>query len=382
MLNRDLKATYKMFYHLFFESLVDTFSPFNIFRYISFRAIYATATALVISLVLGPFMIARLKQLRIGEHLIEEGPKSKSEEWDSKAGTPTMGGILIIVSILVSIVFWSRLDQPFFYLMILTILWFGGLGFLDDYSKLVKQQSLGLRGWHKIGLQTVGALAIASYLYQAGPIVTGDVATRTSLSLPFFKTVQPELGILFIPFATLVIVGTSNAVNLTDGMDGLAIGCTIFVAGTLGVLGYMTSHHQIANYLNIFHFPIAGEVATIFCAALVGAGLGFLWYNSHPAQVFMGDTGSLVLGATLGTVALLIKQEFLLVIVGAIFVAEALSVIIQVWSFRTFGKRVFKMSPLHYHFLLSGWKESKVVIRFWIIGLILVLIALSTVKLR
>ena len=371
-----------MFYHLFYENLVEAFSPFNIFRYISFRAIYATATALVISLVLGPFMIRRLKQLRIGEHILEDGPRAKSTEWDEKAGTPTMGGILIIVSVLVSVLLWSRLDRPYIFMMVLTTLWFGGLGFLDDYSKLVKQQSLGLRGWHKIGLQTLGAVAIAVYLYGWGPTAGDDVTTRTALSLPFFKAVRPELGILFIPFATLVIVGTSNAVNLTDGMDGLAIGCTLFVAGTLGVLGYLTSHGQIAAYLNIFHLPVSGEVGTIFCAALVGAGLGFLWYNSHPAQVFMGDTGSLTLGATLGTVALLIKQEFLLVIVGAIFVAEALSVIIQVWAFRTFGKRVFKMSPIHYHFLLSGWKESKVVIRFWIVGLILVLIALSTLKVR
>lgn len=368
-----------MFYHLFYENLIEVLSPFNVFRYISFRAIYATATALLISLVLGPFMIKKLKQLRIGEHIQEEVAEAQQH---SKAGTPTMGGVLIIISVLISVVFWARLDQPYIYLMLLTMLWFGGLGFLDDYSKLVKQQSLGLRGWHKIALQTVGAVAIAVYLYQWGPVQAGDVATRTSLSLPFFKEVQPNLGILFIPFVTLVIVGTSNAVNLTDGMDGLAIGCTLFVAGTLGVLGYLTSHNQIAAYLNIFHFPVGGEVTTIFCSALVGAGLGFLWYNGHPAQVFMGDTGSLSLGATLGTVTVLIKQEFLLVIVGAIFVVEALSVIIQVWSFRTFGKRVFKMSPIHYHFLLSGWKESKVVIRFWIVGLILVLIALSTLKLR
>ncbi len=372
-----------MFYHLLYENLVESFSPFNIFRYISFRAIYATATSLIIVLVLGPSMIQRLKQLRIGEHIQEEVANAqKSTENQKKAGVPTMGGVLIIVSVLISVVCWSRLDQPYIYLMILTTLWFGGLGFLDDYSKLVKQQSLGLRGWHKIGLQTVGALAIAVYLYQWGGAHGGDVVTRSSLSLPFFKELQPDLGIFFIPFATLVIVGASNAVNLTDGMDGLAIGCTLFVAGTLGIVGYMTSHSEIAAYLNIFHLPVSGEVTTIFCTALVGAGLGFLWYNGHPAQVFMGDTGSLALGATLGTVAVLIKQEFLLLIVGAIFVVETLSVIIQVWSFRTFGKRVFKMSPIHYHFLLSGWKESKVVIRFWIVGFILVLIALSTLKLR
>ncbi len=376
-----------MFYHLFFENLLELFSPFNIFRYISFRAIYATATALIISLVLGPFMIARLKQLRIGEHIQEEVEKAQeSSEKQGKAGTPTMGGILIIVSVLISVLFWARLDQPYIYLMLFTTLYFGGLGFLDDISKISKGQSLGLRGWHKIALQTVGGLAIAFYLYKWGPPIAAaeasDIAVRTSLSLPFFKDLQPNLGILFIPFATLVIVGTSNAVNLTDGMDGLAIGCTLLVAVTFSVLGYMTSHSIGADYLNIFHLPIAGEVATVFCAALVGAGLGFLWYNGHPAQLFMGDTGSLTLGATLGTAALLVKQEFLLIIVGGIFVAEALSVIIQVWSYRTFGKRVIKMSPLHYHFLLSGWKESKVVIRFWIVGLILMLLALSTLKLR
>ena len=249
-----------MFYQFLYENLVDVFSPFNVFRYISFRAIYATATSLIIALVLGPFMIKRLKQLRIGEHIREEGPK----DYQSKAGTPTMGGVLIIVSVLISVIFWSRLDQHYIYLMILATLWFGGLGFLDDYSKLVKQQSLGLRGWHKIGLQTIGALAIAAYLYQWGPMQAGDPATRTSLTLPFFKDVQPNLGILFIPFATLVIVGASNAVNLTDGMDGLAIGCTLFVAGTLGIVGYMTSHNEIAAYLNIFHLPVSGEVATHF----------------------------------------------------------------------------------------------------------------------
>ncbi|MCE2401280.1 phospho-N-acetylmuramoyl-pentapeptide-transferase [Candidatus Poribacteria bacterium] len=371
-----------MFYHLFFENLVSIFQPFSIFSSISFRAVYATATALAISLVLGPFMIKRLKQLRIGEHIQEEVEKAQQHNEDqSKAGTPTMGGILIIVAVLISIVFWAKFDQPYIYLMIFTTLWFGGLGFLDDMCKISKKQSLGLRGWQKIVLQTVGALAIACYLYQWGPIEANDTTTRTALNLPFFKNVQPNLGIFFIPFATLVLVGTSNAVNLTDGMDGLAIGCTLFVAGTIGALGYMTSHTVIAEHLNLFHLPVGGEVTAIFCASLVGAGLGFLWYNGHPAQLFMGDTGSLPLGATLGTCALLIKQEFLLIIVGGIFVAETLSVIVQVWSYRTFGKRVIKMSPLHYHFLLSGWKESKVVIRFWIVALILMLIALSTLRL-
>ena len=371
-----------MFYHLFFENLAGVFQPFDVFGAITFRAVYATATALAISLVLGPFMIRRLKQLRIGEHIQEEVEKAQQHNEDqSKAGTPTMGGILIIVAVLISITFWAQLDQPYVYLMIFTTIWFGGIGFLDDMCKISRKQSLGLRGWQKIVLQTVGAIAIACYLYQWGPAEANDVTTRTALNLPFFKNLHPNLSIFFIPFATLVIVGTSNAVNLTDGMDGLAIGCTLFVAGTIGALGYMTSHKLIAEHLNLFHLPVGGEVTAIFCASLVGAGLGFLWYNGHPAQLFMGDTGSLPLGATLGTCALLIKQEILLIIVGGIFVAEALSVIIQVWSYRTFGKRVIKMSPLHYHFLLSGWKESKVVIRFWIVALILMLIALSTLRL-
>lgn len=372
-----------MFYHLFIETLGDSFSILFVFNSISFRTVYATATALGISLVLGPFMVARLKQLRIGEHIQEEVAKAQQQDQEqSKAGTPTMGGILIIVAVLISILFWARLDQPFIFLMLFTTLWFGALGFLDDMRKISKRQSLGLRAWQKIMLQTLGALAIAFYLYQWGPIEGNDPTTRTALNLPFFKTIQPNLGIFYIPFATLVIVGTSNAVNLTDGMDGLAIGCTLFVAGTFAALGYMASHTLIASHLNIFHLPVGGEVTAIFCASLVGAGLGFLWYNGHPAQLFMGDTGSLPLGATLGTAALLIKQEFLLIIVGGIFVAEALSVIIQVLSYRTLGKRVIKMSPLHFHFLLSGWKESKVVIRFWIVAFILMLIALSTLKLR
>jgi phospho-N-acetylmuramoyl-pentapeptide-transferase len=367
-----------MFYYLFFEQFTDTFSPFNVFRYISFRSIYATVTALSISLILGPFVIRHLKRLRIGEQIREDGPAAHQ----SKAGTPTMGGVLIISSVLISIFLWARLDQPYIFVLTFSLVWFGGLGFLDDYQKITQQQSLGLRGWHKIMLQTLGALAIAYYLYRWGPIPTDGLTKKTSIIIPFFKQLRPDLGIWFIPFTVLVIVGTSNTVNLTDGMDGLAIGCTLFVATTFGVLGYLTSHQQLASYLDIAHIPANGEAATIFCAALIGAGLGFLWYNCHPAQVFMGDTGSLALGAALGLVAVLTKEALLLVIVGGIFVAETLSVIIQVWSYKTRKKRVFKMSPLHYHFLLLGWKESKVVIRFWIIALILMLMALSTLKLR
>lgn len=371
-----------MFYHLLSEKLAEFFEPFSVFSAITIRAVYATATALGISLVLGPFMIKKLKQLHIGEHIQEEVEKAqRHNEGESKAGTPTMGGILIIVAVLVSILFWARLDQTHIYLLIFTTIWFGGLGFLDDFCKISRKQSLGLRGWQKLLLQTIGALLISIYLFKWGPIEADNEATRTALNLPFLKNLHPSMGYLYIPFATLVIVGTSNAVNLTDGMDGLAIGCTLFVAGTIAALGYIVSHIDIAEYLSLFHLPVGGEVTTIFCASLVGAGLGFLWYNGHPAQLFMGDTGSLPLGATLGTCALLIKHEFLLLIVGGIFVAEALSVIIQVISYRTTGKRVIKMSPLHYHFLLSGWKESKVVIRFWIVALILMLIALSTLRL-
>ncbi len=367
-----------MFYYLFFEKLTELFSPLNVFRYISFRSIYATVTALLITLLLGPFVIQRLKRLKIGEHIHEDVP----QEHQSKAGTPTMGGLLIISSVLISIALWARLDRPHIFVLAFSLIWFGGLGFLDDYQKIARQQSLGLRGWHKIFLQIIGALAIAFYIYHWGPTPKDNLTSKTSIIIPFFKALRPDLGIWFIPFATLVIVGTSNAVNLTDGMDGLAIGCTLFVAATFGVLGYLTSHQRIASYLNIDHLPMIGETTAIFCAALVGASLGFLWYNCHPAQVFMGDTGSLALGAAIGTVSILVKEEILLVLVGGIFVVEALSVIIQVWSYKTRKKRVFKMSPIHYHFLLLGWKESKVVIRFWIVALILMLIALSTLKLR
>ena len=367
-----------MFYYLFFELLTDVFSPLNVFRYISFRAIYATVTALLIALVFGPFVIRHLRQLKIGQYIQEDGPQSHV----IKAGTPTMGGVLIISSVLISTLLWARLDQPYIFLLALSLLWFGGIGFLDDYLKITKQQSLGLRGWHKIFLQTIGALAIAFYLYHWGPAPKDDLTTNTSIIIPFFKQLRPNLGFLFIPFATIVIVGTSNAVNLTDGLDGLAIGCTLFVAATFGALGYLTTHQQMAGYLDIAHLPASGEAVAIFCAALIGAGLGFLWYNCHPAQVIMGDTGSLALGAALGTVAILAKAEILLILVGGIFVAEVLSVIIQVWSYRTRKKRVFKMSPLHHHFEQIGWKESKIVIRFWIIAFILMLMALSTLKLR
>ena len=366
-----------MVYYFFFEILREYFPPFNIFRYISFRAIYATITALIISLVFGPFVIHKLKQFKIKQFIRDDGPETHQD----KAGTPTMGGLLILTSVLISVLLWSRLDQPPVLILLLSISWFGLLGFIDDYYKVTRQKSLGLSVKQKILFQLLGALAISIYLYHTDSL-SSQGTPKTALVFPFFKNFRPDIGILYIPFASIVIVGASNAVNLTDGLDGLAIGCVIFVAATFGVLGYLTSHQRLADYLDIVHLSINGEASTIFCAALIGSGLGFLWYNCHPAQIFMGDTGSLALGGVIGTIALLIKQEILLVIVGGIFVAEALSVILQVSSFRIRGKRIFKMAPLHHHFEQIGWKETQVVNRFWIIALILMLIALSTLKTR
>lgn len=366
-----------MFYYLFYKKLIYIFSPFNVFQYITFRAIYATITALLICLFLGKFVIKRLQKLKIGQQIRDDGPETHLK----KKGTPTMGGLLIMSSMLISVLLWTRLDTLHTFVLIFSMIWFGALGFIDDYLKVTKQRSLGLRGWYKIAIQAVGAFIIAYYAYAWAPGPTDTATSKTALIIPFFKNFRPDLGIFFIPFAMLVIIGASNAVNLTDGLDGLAIGCTTFVAATYAVFSYVTSHKSIAEYLNIVHISASGEVA-VFCAALVGTGLGFLWFNCHPAQVFMGDTGSLALGATLGTVAVLIREEVLLVLVGGIFVAEALSVIIQVWSYKTRGKRVFKMAPLHHHFEKIGWSESKVVVRFWIIALILALITLSTLKIR
>jgi phospho-N-acetylmuramoyl-pentapeptide-transferase len=278
------------------------------------------------------------------------------------------------------------LDISITFIVLFSIVWFGALGFIDDYLKVTKQHSSGLNGWYKITLQIVGAFIIVYYIYQwvdaPRELPNGIVTAKTALVFPFKKDFRPDLGILFIPFAMLVIIGASNAANLTDGLDGLAIGCTLFVAGTFAVVAHLTSNQNTANYLDLVHLPASGEVA-VFCATIVGAGLGFLWFNAHPAKVFMGDTGALALGAAIGTVAVLIKEEFLLFIVGGIFVAEALSVIIQVVSCRMRrGKRVFLMTPLHHHFEKLGWPESKIVTRFWIVAAILVLLALSTLKLR
>ncbi len=364
-----------MFYYIFFEKLQQFFSPFRVFQYITFRAAYATITALLICLVLGPFMIKKLRSLNVGEKIRWE----IMDTHNHKAGTPTMGGLLIIVSLLVSTVLWARLDNPLVTVVAFSAIWFGAIGFIDDYMKFTKRS--GIRAWQKLAAQAVGAFIIAYYMYAFASPSTDGITPNTALCLPFFKNIRPDLHWLFIPFAMLVIMGSSNAVNLTDGLDGLAIGCVIFAAATYTVLAYITSHFVVSQYLNVVHLPQSGELA-VLCAALTGASLGFLWYNAHPAQVFMGDTGALALGGVLGAVAVFTKNEILLVIVGGVFVVEVVSVIIQVTSFKTRGKRVFKKTPLHHHFLLMGWPENKVVVRFWIVAAMLLLATLSTLKLR
>jgi phospho-N-acetylmuramoyl-pentapeptide-transferase len=326
--------------------------------------------------ILGPFVIRKLRSLKVGQNI-------RSEIMDThnhKAGTPTMGGLLILASLLLSTVLWARLDNPVVGVIAFSAIWFGGIGFVDDYLKVTRSAS-GMRVWQKLIVQAVGAFLVVYCMYRWASPPTDGVTPNTALCFPFFKNVRPDLRWAFIPFAMIVIIGSSNAVNLTDGLDGLAIGCVIFVAATYTVLSYITSHYTVSEYLGIVHLPESGELA-VFCAALTGASLGFLWYNTHPAQITMGDTGSLALGGALGVVAVYTKNEILLLIVGGIFVVEVLSVIIQVSSFKTRGKRVFKRTPLHHHFQLVGWSESKIVVRFWIIAAILLLVTLSTLKLR
>jgi phospho-N-acetylmuramoyl-pentapeptide-transferase len=375
-------------YYLFYEILFPHFSPFRVFRYLTFRTAFASITALLICLFLGPWLIARLKEFQIGQYIREEGPQSHQ----AKAGTPTMGGILIHVAILVPTLLWMDLSNALVWLVILATLGFGLVGFLDDYYKVIHRQNRGLSGRSKIYLQI-----LISFLVGIGLLIlTAQGSYSTHLSVPFFKQFAPDLLIhslmdrpytyplaffFFFLFVVLVIVGASNAVNLTDGLDGLAIGCTIIAAGALTVLTYLTGHAVFARYLEIQYIPQVAEL-TVFCGAMVGASVGFLWYNAHPAEVFMGDVGSLALGGSIGTIAVIIKQEILLLSIGGVFVAEALSVILQVASFQMRGKRIFRMAPLHHHFEMKGWSESKVIIRFWIAALLLALISLSTLKLR
>jgi phospho-N-acetylmuramoyl-pentapeptide-transferase len=344
-----------------------------LWRFITFRTAAASLSALLISFLVGPWLIARLRKFQIGQVIRQEGPQSHL----AKAGTPTMGGLLILAAALVPTILWADLTNVYIWIAVLATAFFGAIGFLDDYLKITRRSSGGLAARYKMGLQIVVALAIGlSLMWLAA---TNQYNTR--LIFPFFKQLIPDLGWAYVLFATFVLVGTSNAVNLTDGLDGLAISIFAIAAAAYTALAYVTGHAVLASYLLLVHFAPAGEL-TIFCGALVGASLGFLWYNAHPAEIFMGDVGSLALGGALGTVAILIKQEMLLVFVGGIFVLEALSVIVQVTSFKLTGKRVFKMSPLHHHFELSGWEEPKVIARFVIVAIIFALFSLTTLKLR
>jgi phospho-N-acetylmuramoyl-pentapeptide-transferase len=364
-----------MLYHLLYN-LRDHFVGFNVFRYITFRTAFAALTALLISFILGPWLIERMRRIKLGQYIREEGPKSHQV----KAGTPTMGGILINVAILIPTILWADIFNPYIWIVLFVTAAYAAIGFVDDYRKLAKKQNLGLTAKQKFGAQfavaLLAALAIA-YL----PMLKNNY--NTVITFPFIKpeTFTLDIGFFYIGFVMLVLVGSSNAVNLTDGLDGLAIGSTLIAAVTYTVLTYATGHARIAEYLRIAWVPQTGELA-VFCGAMVGASLGFLWFNSHPAEIFMGDVGSLALGGAIGCLAVMIKQELLLVLVGGLFVLEAMSVILQVASFKLTGRRIFKMSPLHHHFELSGWKETKVVVRFWIIAIIFAMVSLATLKLR
>jgi phospho-N-acetylmuramoyl-pentapeptide-transferase len=377
-----------MLYYLLYHVLQRYFSPLNVFHYITVRTVYASLTAMFLALVFGPWLIRRLRELQIGQFIREEGP----EEHKKKAGTPTMGGVLIVISTAVPVLLWADLTNPFILLSLFALIGFAIIGFIDDYAKVSKQRNLGLTAKKKIYFQILVSLGVGISLL----ILVTRYAYSTQLIIPFLKRLHPDLVIhsligakhfwplAFLPFlifVCVVIVGSSNAVNLTDGLDGLAIGCTVIAAGALTVLTYVSSNSRWATYLEIQYIPRVGEL-TVFCGALVGASLGFLWYNAHPAEIFMGDVGSLSLGGTLGTIAVIIKQEILLFFVGGIFVIEALSVILQVGSFKLRGKRIFRMAPIHHHFELMGWSESKVIVRFWIAALVFALFALTTLKLR
>jgi phospho-N-acetylmuramoyl-pentapeptide-transferase len=361
-------------YHLLY-SLHGAISPLNVVRYITFRTAVASLTALFLVLLLGPWTIERLRRLQIGQYIRADGPR----EHQAKAGTPTMGGILILAGILVPTLLWGDLTNRNVWILMLATLSFGAIGFADDYLKVVKKQSLGLSGGKKLRAQIAVGMLIGATVYAFAQIEPDQYTTR--VVFPFFKHLTPDLSAFFILFAVLVVVGASNAVNLTDGLDGLAIGSTLIAGAAFTVLAYVSGHRRFSDYLDVLYLPGAGEV-TVFCGAMVGASMGFLWWNCYPAQVFMGDVGSLSLGGALGTVALLIKQELLLFSVGGLFVIEALSVIVQVASFRLRGKRVFRMAPLHHHFELSGWKEPQIIIRFWIVAFVFALFSLTTLKLR
>jgi len=376
-----------MFYYLYLKFHAEI-HLFNLFRYITFRTAYASLTALFLSLVLGPWVVGKLKAFQVGQFIREDGPRSHQ----AKAGTPTMGGVLVNLCILVPTLLWSDLSNIFVWLVLVVTAAFAGIGFWDDYQKIRRQQNLGLTVRTKILLQILVSFVFGVVLI----FLAARGLYSTTLTFPFFKRFRPDFLIstllgnvwtypfAFLPFlifVILILVGSSNAVNLTDGLDGLAIGCVIIASSALTVLTYVAGHAVLADYLALEHLPRAAEL-TVFCGAMVGASLGFLWYNAYPAEIFMGDVGSLALGGAIATVAVIIKQELLLPFIGGIFVVEALSVILQVGSFKLRGKRIFRMAPLHHHFELVGWKESKIIARFWIAALVFALFALTTLKLR
>ena len=378
-----------MLYWLLYQKgfVVFHIGPFRIFRYLTFRTVFASLTALFIGLIIGPAVIHRLREFQIGQYIREDGPKDHQK----KAGTPTMGGVLIVVGMLIPTLLWADLTNRFVWIAACSTLAFAAIGFADDYLKVVHRRNLGLTARAKLLYQFLAAIAVGAVL--SGLETHGLYSTR--LIVPFLKHFRPDLvvsrwhhGYLsplaflpFIAFVALIIVGSSNAVNLTDGLDGLAIGCTVIAAGALTVLTYVSGHAVFADYLELSKMPQVSEV-TIFCGSMVGSAIGFLWYNAHPAEIFMGDVGSLALGGAIGTVAVIIKQELLLPFIGGVFVIEALSVILQVGSYKLRRKRIFKMAPIHHHFELLGWSESKVIVRFWIASLVFALFALTTLKLR
>ena len=378
-----------MLYWLLYEKLFPFFHPFRIFRYLTFRTVFASLTALLIALCIGPYVIQKLREFQIGQFVREDGPQSHMK----KTGTPTMGGVLICIAILLPTVLWSDPANPFVWVVVFSTLAYGAIGFADDYIKVVQRRSLGLTVRAKLLWQGLAGVMVAVALIVLDQF---DVFS-TRLSVPFIKSLHPDLLwhgwpvtlphmalFAFVPFVLWVVlwlVGTSNAVNLTDGLDGLAIGCTIIAAGALAVLTYVSGHAVFAEYLELQRMPMVGEL-TVFCGSMVGASIGFLWYNAHPAEIFMGDVGSLALGGAIGTVAIIIRQELLLPFIGGIFILEAVSVILQVGSYKLRKKRIFKMAPLHHHFEQLGWSESKVIARFWIGALVFALFALTTLKLR
>jgi phospho-N-acetylmuramoyl-pentapeptide-transferase len=377
-----------LLYWLLYQRLFSHFPPFRIFRYVTFRTAFASLTALFMGLIIGPAIIRQLREFQIGQYIREEGPAGHQK----KAGTPTMGGVLIVIAIIVPTLLWADLSNPYIWLSVFATAAFGSIGFADDYIKVVHRRNLGLKGRMKLLLQFLAAGVVGVVLV----LLTATRHYSTHLMVPFLKQFRPDLAVEslrhyphiwflaftpFVLFVMLVLVGSSNAVNLTDGLDGLAIGCTVIATGALTILTYVSGHAVFAEYLELQRMPQVAEL-TVFCGAMVGASIGFLWYNAHPAEIFMGDVGSLALGGAIGTVAVIIKQELLLPFIGGIFVIEAISVILQVGSYKLRKKRIFRMAPIHHHFELVGWSESKIIIRFWILALIFALFALTTLKLR